>query len=104
MARSKPGSGLPFEKPIAEALERLAKLRAKHEEGKHDLSEQIATAELDAQTVTREIFDNLTAIERVKLARGFGDLAFQLQPGEFGVVSYDPVRSPFGFHVITRLR
>jgi len=69
MARSKPGSGLPFEKPIAEALERLAKLRAKHEEGKHDLSEQIATAELDAQTVTREIFDSLTAIERVKLAR-----------------------------------
>ncbi len=58
----------------------------------------LAIANFGAATETAQ------EIERVKLARGFGDLAFQLQPGEFGVVSYDPARSPFGFHVITRLR
>lgn len=69
MARSKPGSGLPFEKPIVEALDRLESLRVKHAEGKKDLSEQIATAEFEAQTITQEIFVKLTAFDRVKLAR-----------------------------------
>jgi len=43
-------------------------------------------------------------VERVGLVRGFGDLAFSLEPNEIGFVVYDPVRSPHGFHVIKRLR
>jgi len=43
-------------------------------------------------------------VERVGLVRGFGDLAFSLQPDEVGLVEYDAVRSPHGFHVVKRLR
>jgi len=43
-------------------------------------------------------------VTRVGLVRGFGDVAFTLEPGEVGVVDYDAVRSPHGFHVIKRLR
>jgi hypothetical protein len=43
-------------------------------------------------------------VERVTLVRGFGDLAFKLEPGGIGLVKYDKVKSPHGFHVIKRLR
>ena len=43
-------------------------------------------------------------IERVNLVRGFGDLAFELEPNEIAMVFHDPVRSPYGYHVVKRLR
>ena len=69
MARSKGGSGLPFEKPIVEVLEELEKLKATHADGKSDLSSEIRTAEERAEALTREIFSRLSAWERVQLAR-----------------------------------
>lgn len=45
-----------------------------------------------------------TERERRGLARGFSAAAFRLAPGEIALVEYDPVASPFGFHVIKRLR
>ncbi len=69
MARSKGGSGLPFEKPIVEVLEELEKLRATHAAGRADLMAEIATAEERAEALTREIFSRLSAWERVQLAR-----------------------------------
>jgi len=69
MARSKGGSGLPFEKPIVEVLEELERLRATHAEGKADLTSEIRSAEERAEALTREIFSRLSAWERVQLAR-----------------------------------
>ena len=42
--------------------------------------------------------------ERRGLVRGFGDAAFRLAPGDVTLVEYDPSSSPFGWHVIKRLR
>lgn len=40
---------------------------------------------------------------RSKLARGFGDVSFSLQVGEIGMAAYDPLNSPYGWHIIKRL-
>jgi acetyl-CoA carboxylase carboxyl transferase subunit alpha len=69
MARSKGGSGLPFEKPIVEVLEELDQLRITHADGDTDLTAEIRAAEERAQNLTREIFSRLSAWERVQLAR-----------------------------------
>jgi len=45
-----------------------------------------------------------TENERRKMVRGFGDLAFALEPGEVALVEYDRYTSPLGFHVLRRLR
>jgi parvulin-like peptidyl-prolyl isomerase len=34
----------------------------------------------------------------------FGDLSFSLAPGEIGVCELDPARSPYGWHIIKRLK
>ena len=40
---------------------------------------------------------------RGDMAIKFGDLAFRLKVGEFGVATYHAVSSPYGYHVIKRL-
>lgn len=45
-----------------------------------------------------------TERERRGLARGFGDTAFRLSPGEVALLDYEPTTSPFGWHVVKRLR
>jgi hypothetical protein len=42
--------------------------------------------------------------ERRTLVRGFTAAAFRLAPDEIALVEYDPVASPFGWHVIKRVR
>jgi hypothetical protein len=41
---------------------------------------------------------------RSSMVRGFGDESFRLKAGEIGLVFYDSKVSPFGFHIIKRLR
>lgn len=41
---------------------------------------------------------------REKMAEGFGNVAFSLQPGEIGLAAYDKKDCKFGWHVIKRLR
>lgn len=43
-------------------------------------------------------------MERDRLAPAFGKLSFSLEPGQTAVAEYDPVQSPFGWHVIRRLQ
>jgi len=50
-----------------------------------------------------------TAAERDEYARQgmvpcFGDLSFHLAPGEIGMCEFDPHRSPYGWHIIKRIR
>jgi parvulin-like peptidyl-prolyl cis-trans isomerase-like protein len=40
---------------------------------------------------------------RDRMVPAFGEVGFSLAPGEIGIAEYDPVRSPFGFHIIKRL-
>jgi len=43
-------------------------------------------------------------VDRRKMVRGFGGLAFTLQVGQIGLVEYDANASPFGWHIMKRLR
>ena len=41
---------------------------------------------------------------REQMVPGFGDIAFSLKEGEIGIASYDAKTSPFGWHIIKRLK
>ena len=41
---------------------------------------------------------------RTGMVRGFGDMSFGLEVGEFGIADFDPQASPYGWHVIKRLK
>lgn len=41
---------------------------------------------------------------RQGMVPAFGNVGFALQPGEVNVADYDPATSPYGYHVIKRLR
>jgi hypothetical protein len=41
---------------------------------------------------------------RSSMVPAFGDVGFPLQVGEVGMSEYDPQRSPYGWHIIKRLR
>ena len=41
---------------------------------------------------------------RTRMVPAFGDAGFPLQVGEFGMASYDPTRSPYGWHIVKRLK
>ncbi len=43
-------------------------------------------------------------VGRNRRVRGFGDVAFRLEVGAFGLVDYDAKASPYGLHVLHRLR
>ena len=41
---------------------------------------------------------------RTKMVPAFGDVGFKLVQGEVGIADYDPQTSPFGWHIIKRVR
>ena len=41
---------------------------------------------------------------RDRMVPAFGDAGFPLQVGEFGMASYDKAKSPFGWHIVKRLK
>ena len=41
---------------------------------------------------------------RGEMAKSFSDLAFKLKVGEIGIADFDPRNSPFGYHIIKRLK
>ena len=40
--------------------------------------------------------------DRESMVRGFGRVAFSLDPGQIGMLPYDKIDSPFGWHIIRR--
>jgi len=41
---------------------------------------------------------------RNKMVPAFGDVGFKLEVGAIGMSTYDPRTSPFGWHIIKRLK
>jgi hypothetical protein len=41
---------------------------------------------------------------RAGMVRAFGDVSFGLEVGEFGIADFDPQASPYGWHVVKRLK
>ena len=60
---------LDFEKPIAELDEQIAEIKRLTQEQGEDRSEDIAALERDRERLIQEVFSNLTAWDRVLLAR-----------------------------------
>jgi hypothetical protein len=46
----------------------------------------------------------LTKAGRAGMVKGFGDVGFRLKVGEIGVSTWDAAASPFGWHIIKRLK
>ena len=42
--------------------------------------------------------------ERRKMVPAFGDIGFKLEVGGIGMSAYDPQKSPYGWHIIKRLK
>jgi parvulin-like peptidyl-prolyl isomerase len=38
------------------------------------------------------------------MVKGFSDVSFSLSPGNIDVARYDPKTSPYGWHIIKRLK
>jgi hypothetical protein len=47
---------------------------------------------------------NTGEYDRAGMVKAFGDTSFSLKPGEIGMADYDPQTSPFGWHIIKRLK
>jgi hypothetical protein len=43
-------------------------------------------------------------IARDGMVKGFSDVSFSLSPGNVGMTAYDPKTSPYGWHIIKRLK
>src|SRR5439155_6589091 len=41
---------------------------------------------------------------RSQMVPAFGNVGFSLKVGEIGIADYDPQNSPFGYHIIKRVR
>ncbi len=63
------GTGLDFEKPIVELEKKVADLKKFSNSKGIDLSHEIVTLEKKLEQVKHEIFDNLTAWQKVQIAR-----------------------------------
>jgi len=43
-------------------------------------------------------------VHRKELVKGFGEATFKLKVGKVGLVSFDLKKSPYGFHILKRLK
>jgi len=46
----------------------------------------------------------LTKAGRFRMVKSFGDVGFRLKVGEIGVATWDSTASPFGWHIIKRVK
>jgi hypothetical protein len=46
----------------------------------------------------------MTSAGRTRMVRGFGDVGWRLRVGEIGVAPFDAAASPYGWHIIKRLK
>jgi parvulin-like peptidyl-prolyl isomerase len=46
----------------------------------------------------------MTKAGRMQMVKGFGDVGFRLAVGEIGVAPWDQAASPFGWHIIKRVK
>jgi len=47
---------------------------------------------------------NKAEFPRARMVKAFGDVGFGLKVGEVGLAAYDQEKSPFGWHIIKRLK
>ena len=65
----KPAYTLAFEKPVLELTRQLEAMRQQSHENQIDLSSEVEAIERKLETTKREVYSNLTAWQRVQIAR-----------------------------------
>lgn len=63
---------------------------------------RMANRGFEADMATSNEADQIYA--RDKMVPAFGDTGFPLKVGEFGMAEFDQEKSPFGFHIVKRIR
>ena len=76
----------------------FAELRAKVQK------QELQIPEAQAQLLAYQLKNfGRQPMARGDMAKGFGDTSFSLKVGEIAIANYDPVASPFGWHIIRRV-
>ena len=79
----------------------MAKITAK------EITPEEAQAAFMAEVESRGLIARLQAVQwmsREEMVPGFGEVGFNLAVGEIGLLEYDAVKSPFGWHIIKRIQ
>lgn len=63
------GTGLDFEKPVLELERKIEELKRFSSDKQIDVSEEIKTLEKKAEQIRKDIFSNLTAWQKIQIAR-----------------------------------
>jgi hypothetical protein len=104
------GGGTAAQRSAAEALELTAELYARIRAGEDfDALMRNYSDDEPPGTYTLALHpDSAADALRSEMARGFGDAAWRLRPGELGVVCYDgdaaQPAAPLGNHIVKRLK
>ncbi len=81
------GQYLDFERPLIQAEEELQRLRVRVEGGEHGLVGEVEKLEKRLEKIRNDVYDNLTAYQRVRLSRHF-DRPFTLDYVKFLVEGF----------------
>jgi len=104
------GTGVPGVTRTKEEAERLAQQVLERAQKGQDFRElvRLYSDERRGDGTLRIANFGMTAgpdeYERGRLARGFARAAFALEPGDITLVPWDPPGSPYGWHVLRRIR
>ncbi len=100
----------PITRTKEEAKELATKLLAELKAGA-DFDEVIRTHTDDSPPGIYKMANKRVAVDQAsgEMGRGdmvaaFGDTGFPLQVGEFGLAEYDSEKSPFGWHIVKRIK
>jgi parvulin-like peptidyl-prolyl isomerase len=100
-------------KPVTrtkEEAEKLAKTLLERAQKGEDFSKMTMSFSDDSPDGVYSMFNfnaqagNSDDYPRKAMAPSFGDVSFSLKVGEIGIASYHPQKSPYGWHIIKRLK
>ena len=103
---SLPGKTVKRTKEEAEALAKTVLERAKKGEAFEGLVKEFSDDQVPGiyGMSNKGVMPQNSEFPREQMVPGFGDAAFGLQVGEIGMAGFDPQKSPFGWHIIKRLK
>ena len=102
-----------FEKPDRAAMAKMEAAQSEWDSSIKDLQAKLAKGELTQQQMQEQanalrsrLMESVpkSAMPRAQMVSGFSETAFSLAVGEVKVCVYDKTASPFGFHIMKRLK
>ena len=103
---SLPGKAVKRSKEEAETLAKTVLERAKKGESFEALVKEFSDDQVPGiyGMSNKGVAPQGAEFPREQMVPGFGDTAFALKEGEIGIANFDTKASPFGWHIIKRLK